>query len=248
MAKARYTQEVLKEAVIASTSMAGVMRHLGLRPAGGTHAHLRRRIDQLGIDSSHFTGQSHAHNRPSSRRRRPEEVMIERPTTRKREAPHVLRRALTESGRPCRCADCGNGGEWQGRPMTLQVDHINGMHWDCRADNLRFLCPNCHSQTRTFAGRNRFECTYVVEGPITDEIRIDVITRVNRGEISAAAASRLLKCAPWTIRQYRDRLTETGGLKPPPRKRGVRPTTDAGSITRAAINGSAGTTASPPAV
>jgi len=52
-----------------------------------------------------------------------------------------------------RCALCGNSGEWQGKPLTLQLDHANGRYDDNRLENLRWLCPNCHSQTETFAGR-----------------------------------------------------------------------------------------------
>lgn len=51
------------------------------------------------------------------------------------------------------CSECGLGSEWNGKPLTLQLDHINGVWNDHRIDNLRLLCPNCHSQTPTFAGR-----------------------------------------------------------------------------------------------
>jgi len=54
---------------------------------------------------------------------------------------------------PFSCAVCGNTGQWQGRPLTLQLDHANGKYDDNRLENLRWLCPNCHSQTETFAGR-----------------------------------------------------------------------------------------------
>lgn len=52
------------------------------------------------------------------------------------------------------CSECGNKGEWNGKPLTLQLEHKNGKHNDHRIENLTFLCPNCHSQTKTFSGRN----------------------------------------------------------------------------------------------
>jgi 5-methylcytosine-specific restriction endonuclease McrA len=52
-----------------------------------------------------------------------------------------------------RCSDCGIS-EWRGRRLVIQIDHINGVNDDWRLENLRMLCPNCHSQTETFSGRN----------------------------------------------------------------------------------------------
>jgi HNH endonuclease len=49
---------------------------------------------------------------------------------------------------------CCNISEWQGRPLTLQVDHVDGNNRNNRIENLRYLCPNCHTQTDTWGTKN----------------------------------------------------------------------------------------------
>lgn len=66
----------------------------------------------------------------------------------------VKRYILRNNLLPYECVLCGMGPEWNGKPITLQLDHINGINNDHRLENLRILCPNCHSQTDTFAGKN----------------------------------------------------------------------------------------------
>ena len=53
------------------------------------------------------------------------------------------------------CCICKNKGEWLGKSISLQLDHINGINNDNRIENLRFLCPNCHSQTDTWGNKKR---------------------------------------------------------------------------------------------
>jgi hypothetical protein len=67
--------------------------------------------------------------------------------------PKTIRRALLAVGVPHICAHCGCEPEWRGEPLTLVIDHINGDYTDNRRENLRFLCPNCHSQTSTWCRR-----------------------------------------------------------------------------------------------
>ncbi|MCW2604224.1 MAG: endonuclease [Pseudonocardiales bacterium] len=144
----RYSAELLAHAVAASFSFAGVLRHLGLRQAGGTQAHIARRIRQLGIDMSHFTGQAHARGSVSTRRLPADVVLVVRAEGSLRQKPPVLRRALIETGRAYICEQCGL--DPREVPLTLQIDHINGDWLDNRAHNLRFLCPNCHALTPTY--------------------------------------------------------------------------------------------------
>lgn len=151
----KYTKDRLTEAVANSTSIAGVMRFLGVVPAGGTHAHLSRRIKKFEIDTSHFTGSAHSKGLPAPNRLTPGQILVERPTGSARAKPHLLRRALVEAGMPYVCALCGIPPSWNGLSLTLHVDHIDGNRCDSRIENLRFLCPNCHSQTANWAGRNR---------------------------------------------------------------------------------------------
>lgn len=62
---------------------------------------------------------------------------------------HVI---LTKKLLPYRCSVCGVE-DWRGSPLVLELDHINGIRNDHRFHNLRLLCPNCHSQTDTWRGR-----------------------------------------------------------------------------------------------
>lgn len=67
----------------------------------------------------------------------------------------IKRNAIRYNLIPYECVSCKNQGKHNGLNLTLQLDHINGVKSDQRPSNLRFLCPNCHSQTDTYAGANR---------------------------------------------------------------------------------------------
>ncbi len=65
-----------------------------------------------------------------------------------------LVKRLLQKGVSYRCVICGIN-EWQGQRLSLHLDHINGINNDNRFENLRLLCPNCHSQTPTYSNRAR---------------------------------------------------------------------------------------------
>jgi DNA-binding CsgD family transcriptional regulator len=66
---------------------------------------------------------------------------------------NLKRRLLGEGLKDARCERCGIG-QWRGRPLSLELHHINGDGHDNRLENLQLLCPNCHSQTENFGVRN----------------------------------------------------------------------------------------------
>ncbi len=149
---ARWTREVLAEAVAASTNMCEVLRRLDLDVVGGHHTHISRRVKAFGIDTSHFTLPSSA-GRPKVRRT-PEAVLVRQDgrQARRMQSAH-LKQALKALGIPEACRLCGIEAIWQGRPLSLEVDHIDGDWRNNQPENLRLLCPNCHSTTDTYRGR-----------------------------------------------------------------------------------------------
>jgi len=148
----RYTDEDLAAAVAQSISIAGVLRILGIKPAGGSHFHISKRIKNAKLDTSHFTGQGHNAGRQLPRQ--PAEYFLRRlPVGSNRIGAKYLRRALIEVGVEYRCALCNLAASWQGRDLVLHIDHKDGDALNCLQENLRFLCPNCHSQTPTYCRR-----------------------------------------------------------------------------------------------
>jgi len=85
---------------------------------------------------------------------RPRQWPLERILQDSRSRYTVKRRLLAAGLLKNACEECGLA-EWRGRPLAIQIDHRNGVNDDHRLENLRMLCPNCHSQTATYAARNR---------------------------------------------------------------------------------------------
>ncbi|MFJ4983135.1 HNH endonuclease signature motif containing protein [Streptomyces sp. NPDC088732] len=144
----------LRAAVNGSTSLAGIIRSLGLPDNGTCRRRIKRAIAEHGLSTAHFTGQAHARGIPSQRRKPAEDILRRLDAGSPRTSRRQLHRALQEVGLAYVCGACGTGPVWQGLPIALEIDHVNGDRLDNRIGNLRYLCPSCHSQTATFAGRD----------------------------------------------------------------------------------------------
>jgi hypothetical protein len=141
----KYTKENLESAVKKSISIAEVMRILGIKRTGGSHSHISRRIQKLNINTIHFNRYGYEKTDKAVRRKTWKDILVLR-TNGKRQPCVQLRRALIQIGRECKCEVCGLSNTWNNRELVLEIDHKNRNWQDDRKENLRFICPNCHSQ------------------------------------------------------------------------------------------------------
>lgn len=148
----RFTEAQLREAVANSRSFRQTLLALGIKAEGGNYRTVRRDISKLGLSTQHFSGQGwrRAHTEPVRPAKPLTAILVKDSSA---STSHVRKRLLTAGLLAPRCAVCGLS-KWRGRPLTLELDHINGVNNDHRLENLRLVCPNCHSQTDTFRGRN----------------------------------------------------------------------------------------------
>lgn len=131
-----------------SKSYSDCVRELGYSTNGRYPRDLiKARCQELGISTEHFTKTGGGLRIPKDL----EDILVEDSSYKNmgRLKTRLIRNGLIEY----KCAICGNIGEWMGKELVLQIDHINGVHTDNRLENLRLLCPNCHSQTDTFGTR-----------------------------------------------------------------------------------------------
>lgn len=141
-----FSEQELRDIVANSLSMKEVCQKVGYTSSGSNHKTVQSRLDKYNISTEHFT-----HQTRQIIIRSPENVFIENSTANQ----NVLRKWYKKGEyTPYKCAICGLEPFWNGQPLTLTLDHINGHNHDDRLENLRWICPNCDRQLPTFAGKN----------------------------------------------------------------------------------------------
>lgn len=151
--RSKLSDDQFRDAVARSKSIASVLRALGLIPAGGNYAVAHQRIEALGLDTSHFTGPGWNKGMQFVGPRRPlDQILVAgRPT-----GSHTLKlRLFSEGVKRAACELCGWAQRSPDGRVPVELDHINGDRNDNRLENLRVLCPNCHSLQTTHRGLNK---------------------------------------------------------------------------------------------
>lgn len=145
----KFTEDQIKEAAKNSKSVAEMCRQLGLIPAGGNYASMKRRITRYNVDISHFTGQGW--NKDNYKDEPNKKISIKK-------------KLIRERGHQCQ--KCKNT-IWFDIPITLELEHIDGNNSNNVDANLLLLCPNCHAQTKTWRrAKSSFEQNPKVTCPI----------------------------------------------------------------------------------
>jgi len=135
--------------------MVEVLKKLSFDPYNGNHSTLKARIKadnlDLSIFKSNYSLWIKTHLQKAKVKKTLCEILVENSNYSR---VHLKKRLINEGLKSKKCDSCGIADEWNGHPLSLQLDHINGINNDNRLENLRILCPNCHSQSLTYGGRN----------------------------------------------------------------------------------------------
>jgi hypothetical protein len=133
-----------------SLSRGDILFKLKLRKSGASFLILNRRLKSENIDISHFLNGGNTRATHDCKKYSDSDVYCANSKIRS-----IRIRALNDKIMDYKCKKCNIINDWNNEPLTLELDHINGDRYDNRKENLRWLCPNCHSQTETFCKKRR---------------------------------------------------------------------------------------------
>lgn len=148
-------EEQVLEVVKTSISIREACLQLGLKLHGSMYPAFKIFLEERGISLNHFLGQASnagIRHKGGKTAKTPDQILVN-----KKQVKNVctIKKALLDIGRKYECEECKLTDTWNGKEIALQLDHKDGDNQNDAQENLRFLCPNCHSQTSTFGGRNK---------------------------------------------------------------------------------------------
>lgn len=154
MRKRSWTEEQLRSAVKNSPSIRQVLQKLKLREAGGNYVQINNAIKDYGLNIKHFTGMGW--NKGMKGIGKPliplNRILIKNSRF---QSYKLKRRLFKDNLKSPRCEECGWAKSSDDGRIPVEIDHVNGDRMDNRIENLRILCPNCHSLKSTHRGLNR---------------------------------------------------------------------------------------------
>lgn len=154
MRKRNYSDEEFIVAVKTSFSIREVLRKIGVRPTGGNYDVAKRRIIALKLETEHLTGRGHLKGRSHCwAKKTPTLDILVKNSKYGGGSSKIKNRLFKEGLLEEKCSVCGIN-EWRGQKLALELEHKNGDRFDNQIENLTILCPNCHSLTSTYRGRN----------------------------------------------------------------------------------------------
>jgi len=146
-----FSESDLRAAIAQGVCWADALRSLGYEAKGHNYRTVKKWAAKWGIRTDHFDPSARTRRSTASRELPLDQLLVEH-STHKRQS--VKRRLLREGIKQPFCEMCGQSEIWRDRPMSLVLDHINGVPDDNRLENLRILCPNCNATLDTHCGRN----------------------------------------------------------------------------------------------
>jgi hypothetical protein len=151
----------IPDAIKQAKSYAEAFRIMGVSKTvkgSGNYKTIKNWVKKLGLDISHFDRHTPSCPGKSVTFKSDEQFVKDNLFKGKPYTTSVREGIVKRKILPYKCDECGNEGEWNGKKLTLQIDHIDGDNDNNEICNLHFLCPNCHSQTITYAGaKNKIE-------------------------------------------------------------------------------------------
>lgn len=147
----RFTKDEVSSLASKANCWSELMRLMGIRFVGNNILTVKKVVEYYDVDVSHFDAVKAASDNRMKYSLTDDAVFCENSTAQR---ATVKKRLIVNKLVDYKCEICNNGGMWNGSPLVLHLEHKNGVNNDNRIENLCFLCPNCHSQTATYAGRN----------------------------------------------------------------------------------------------